>query len=229
LVTDAQRLLAAGDVEGAHGKVNQLPDNDTLRTSPEVKAVEASWADSVFQRAAQEVDIAKRRVLLGRVSAATLVDQERRRKAADMLHDLDTTGATNPDSLPAATQNAATAGTASSGDHPLPNGLAPNPFDTPAAKPSKDGSSKTATPSAADKPKDQGTAATPPSGVDPMKTALDGNDGPAKARKMLEPKVWSGRASPEEIKMLIAICRQMHDSACVSRARQLLQDSSNKK
>jgi len=212
LVTDAQRLLAASDIEGAHSKVNQLPEGDNLRNSPEVKAVEAAWADSVFTRVGQEADLAKRKALLGRVSNASMVDPERRRKASDMLHDVDTAGSATGEPSPGSTAPSPVPSSTGTGDA-LP------------AKTGKDAPKAAPTTGAADKPKDKDSStATSSGGADPMKTALDGNDGPAKARKMLEPKVWSGRASPEEIKMLIAICRQMHDAACVSRARLLLQD-----
>jgi len=52
--------------------------------------------------------------------------------------------------------------------------------------------------------------------------ALQGRDGEAKARAQLEPRVWSGRASPEEIRMLRAICKHMGDRACIDRASALL-------
>ena len=41
-------------------------------------------------------------------------------------------------------------------------------------------------------------------------------------RKSLEPKVWSGKASMTEIRMLKAICSHMGDRACRDRAAQML-------
>ncbi len=56
------------------------------------------------------------------------------------------------------------------------------------------------------------TGGTPnPSGIDE-----------AQIRRGLEPKVWSGKASVEEIRMLKAICSHMGDRACRDRAAQML-------
>jgi hypothetical protein len=52
--------------------------------------------------------------------------------------------------------------------------------------------------------------------------AAQGRDGEVKARAQLEPKVWGGRASAEEIRLLRAICKHMGDRACSDRASALL-------
>jgi hypothetical protein len=44
----------------------------------------------------------------------------------------------------------------------------------------------------------------------------------AQMRKQLEPRVWGGRASVEDIKMLKAICGHMGDHACRNRAAEIL-------
>jgi ABC transport system ATP-binding/permease protein len=44
----------------------------------------------------------------------------------------------------------------------------------------------------------------------------------AQMRKQLEPRVWGGRASVEDIRMLKAICGHMGDHACRSRASEML-------
>lgn len=46
--------------------------------------------------------------------------------------------------------------------------------------------------------------------------------GEAAIRKQLEPKVWGGRGSIDDIKMLRAICGHMGDHACRNRASELL-------
>jgi len=48
------------------------------------------------------------------------------------------------------------------------------------------------------------------------------DDGERKARKMLEPRVFSGRGTIDEARMLKAICRHQKDAACVARANQIL-------
>ena len=44
----------------------------------------------------------------------------------------------------------------------------------------------------------------------------------AQTRKQLEPKVWGGRGSVDDIRMLKAICSHMGDHACRNRAAEML-------
>jgi hypothetical protein len=67
------------------------------------------------------------------------------------------------------------------------------------------------------------SAVVPPPPVPPtlesaQKAALDGR--PADVKKILEPRVMSGRATPEEAKLLRASCKQMGDTACVDAVKQ---------
>ena len=41
-------------------------------------------------------------------------------------------------------------------------------------------------------------------------------------RRGIEGKVWSGKASEQEIRLLIAICRHQRDTACKDRANAML-------
>jgi hypothetical protein len=61
---------------------------------------------------------------------------------------------------------------------------------------------------------------TPPSSDNPGDGVLD--DGERKARRALEPRVWSGRGTIDEVRMLKAICRHQKDALCVERANQVL-------
>jgi hypothetical protein len=65
-------------------------------------------------------------------------------------------------------------------------------------------------------------AASEPANSRAADLALEGRDGEARARAQLEPKVWNGRATPEEIRMLRAICKHMGDRPCSDRAAALL-------
>ncbi|MDC0744425.1 serine/threonine protein kinase [Polyangium mundeleinium] len=47
-------------------------------------------------------------------------------------------------------------------------------------------------------------------------------------RRQLEPKVWSGRATEREIKLLIAICRHQRDQGCRTRATAALKQQQSK-
>jgi len=214
VLEEAKRLSESGDHDAAHTKLGQLPDSSPLRDSAVVREIEGKWADEMFARAATSTDLPKRRSLLEQVSSAPLVDAERRKRAADMIAQMDTDG-TDIKDFPVAdgkSKDASAAGTV----------LAPNPFDgsksPPAATTGKPPPSTTTTAT--------GTAATgtgTPATADNARDAiLNKEDGEARARRMLEPRVWSGRATVDEIKMLRAICRHQRDSACVAKCSALL-------
>ncbi len=226
VLAEAKRLAAAGDLAGAHQKLSAMPESSPLRQSKDVFDIESRWADDKFAQAATQSDVGKRKALLGEVATAKLVDAERRKRAADQLAMLDQ-GGTDPNALPVAAQDvdgaAAPAGTL------LPNGLAPNPFDETKKEASSSTPPRTAATTAEAEPKAPAsppTAATPKSAAtdDARKEALKGSEGEEKARRMLEPRVWSGRATVDEIKMLRAICRHQHDSACASRCTAMLKE-----
>jgi hypothetical protein len=64
------------------------------------------------------------------------------------------------------------------------------------------------------------TAAAPP--VEATPAAASGMSAYEKQRRSLEPKVWGGRATEEEIRLLKAICSHMGDHACRNRAQAML-------
>ncbi|MBI5537422.1 MAG: FHA domain-containing protein [Deltaproteobacteria bacterium] len=219
-ITEAKRLAATGDLEAAHNKLtSEIAESSPLRDNPEVKRIEGQWADAQMQKAAQETDPAKKRALYASVAGARLVDADKRKAASDELGKLDN-GGIDPGTLPpvAARADAAVAptgdktpgATTTDPGKPLPTGIAP--ADTSKDKPP----SKDKTPAGKDK-----TGGNPDIGA----TVLE--DGEAKARKALEPRVWSGRATVDEVRMLKAICRHQKDSACVARANQMLQQMQN--
>ena len=219
-IAEAKRLAEAGDLEGAHQKLIALiPEGSPLADDPEVKRIEGLWADSLMQKAALEVaDPAKRKAMLAQVSGARLVDADRRKRAADELIKLDS-GGTSASSLPVASatpavdaggaQQPATATAATT-----PTAPTANPYDGPDDK----NKTKVAAP---DTKKDPVTPATASTGQDHRDVALDSE---AKARKMLEPRVWGGRATIDEVRMLKAICKHQKDAACVARANGILAD-----
>jgi pSer/pThr/pTyr-binding forkhead associated (FHA) protein len=216
VLEEAKELAAQGDLDLAHNRiVTGLPGSSSLRDGPEARDIEARWADSVLARADQEQDVAAKRVLLNSVAQATTVDGARRRSAADKLKDVDYLG-TDIHELPKANKPAA----------PQPAAAAPPP---PALDPLPAPAPKPARPVLAADP-----WSTPPSAHSPAAAAgdgpnsraadlaLEGRDGEARARAQLEPKVWNGRATPEEIRMLRAICKHMGDRPCSDRAAALL-------
>jgi hypothetical protein len=71
-------------------------------------------------------------------------------------------------------------------------------------------------------PFDTPPAATTQKTADPPPAPVGGPPDEAAMRRSLEPKVWGGRASVEEIRLLKAICSHMGDRACRDRANAML-------
>ncbi|MDI3290382.1 serine/threonine protein kinase [Polyangium sp. 15x6] len=66
------------------------------------------------------------------------------------------------------------------------------------------------------------TTKTTPSPSPSSNTRVYTNDEESVMRRQLEPKVWSGRATEQDIKLLIAICRHQRDQGCRDRAIAML-------
>ncbi|MEP7120626.1 MAG: FHA domain-containing protein [Byssovorax sp.] len=185
LLKKAVELLGAKDIEGAHQKIQEIPENSTVRDDPQVKDVEGAWADSMFAKVDQAPDSAAKKVILHAVSATPTVDAERRKKAADLVREIE--AKEPPPPVP----------TYAGGDFPRPAGSSVAAV-TPSATPS-------ATPVA-------GPASTIPTGL----AAEDAK------RKALEPKVFGGRGTIDDIRMLKAICSHLGNRECRDRASALL-------
>ena len=185
MLKKAVELLAAKDIDGAHLKIQEIPETSTVRDEPAVKDVEGAWADSVFAKVEQAQDTAAKKVLLHSVSATPTVDAERRKKAADLVREIE--AKEPPPPIP----------TYAGGDFPRPTGALP-PSTTPSATPS-------ATPAA--------------TGGSSIPTGLAAEDA---KRKALEPKVFGGRGTIDDIRMLKAICSHLGNRECRDRASALL-------
>src|SRR6185312_8983706 len=125
LLKQALEKLAAKDIAGAHLKVQEIPESSTVRDDPAVKEVEGAWADTMFAKVEQAPDSASKKALLHTVSATPTVDAERRKKAADLVREIE---AKEPPP-PVPTYN---------GDFPRPAGTgtaATTPSATPSATP----------------------------------------------------------------------------------------------
>ena len=223
VLEEAKRLSEGNDHEAAHAKLGELPEGSPLRDSSLVREIEGKWADEAFARAATASDLATRRAILDEIAAAKMVDAERRSRAANMRNAMDG-DATAPDSLPVV------AAAEKDGGKVGPSAvLAPNPFDTDNGSSTPDStkpggtakSTATSPPKSTAPPKPTTTAKGPDDARDAI---LNKDDGEARARRMLEPRVWSGRATVDEIKMLRAICRHQRDSACVGRCSSMLRE-----
>jgi pSer/pThr/pTyr-binding forkhead associated (FHA) protein len=205
LLEEIKALAAQGNLDAAHQRIAvDVATFPSLSEAPETRDIESRWADATLVRAGQEHDVTTRRTLLSSVAQATMVDAGRRRVAADKLKEADFLG-TDVKELPKAkTSTQAAAEPATKQARPV---LAADPWSTPAPPPTRAGSAPTTPDSSIARATD---------------LAMQGRDGEAKARAQLEPRVFGGRASPEEIRMLRAICKHMGDRVCVDRTTALL-------
>jgi pSer/pThr/pTyr-binding forkhead associated (FHA) protein len=219
---DAKRKCAAGDCETAHDELAGVAGESPVRATPDFKDVENKWADQELAKGDAETDSAKKHRLYQRVAQDVAVDASRRKAAADKLQALDTVAAiptATPTSLPVAPPPDVPDTTAKpdstkrappppdTSTPPPPNTSvaampAPPPTTTVAAAPTKTGGT------ADDRERQAALQATTP-------------DAKAAFKSQLEQKVYSGRASDTEIRMLIATCKELGDKMCVSQARQI--------
>jgi pSer/pThr/pTyr-binding forkhead associated (FHA) protein len=189
---EAQEKLGAKDYEGAHRKALEIPESSPARDDPAFKAIEASWADAMFRRVEQATANAQKKTLLKEINATPSVDAERRKKAADMVSDIE---AKEPPPPPPPPPPPVQYNPAES--HPPAHGGAPS---NPASTPSANKVELNAVP-----------------GAIPQDLAEEDLQ-----RKLLEPKVWGGRGTLDDIRMLKAICSHLGNKECRDRAAALL-------
>jgi len=194
---DAKASLDAGQIDQAHELLEGIPDTSAVREDPIFKQIEARWADTLFEKAAYEGLTNEQKFdMLAQVASTSSVDRDRRDKAIQMLEELKTR-----DPM---LENRKTPPRPPRPTEPGPGaGYLPNPYGTQAPTPAPPASTATKVP-------------------DSVPTAPLDSSGYAAQRKALEPKVWGGKASAEEIRMLRAICSHMGDRACRDRAAAML-------
>ena len=184
LLKAALEKLAAKDIDGAHLKVQEIPESSTVRDDPGVKEVEGAWADQQFAKVEQAPDSAAKKAILRTVSATPTVDAERRKKAADIVREIE----------------------AKEPPPPAPTYLGGGDFRP---------SGTAATPTASAAP----TAVVSAGGGASIPIGLPAEDA---QRKQLEPKVYGGYATIDEIRLLKAICSHLSNRECRDRAGAIL-------
>jgi len=209
LLREAKKFCTSDDCEAAHERVqSEIPEASRWRNSQDFKDIERQWAEVVLGRAGREPDSATKRALYQRVAQAMSVDAERRKLAADRLQDLDSSGrtvATDPMALPPMTVK------------PHPDDLLARPeASRKAAAPTGDAVVPLASAASSNH-----AAASVDDRV--RQLALVGTtDSKVQLRQELEPRVYSGRASEAEVRLLISTCKDLSDKACVQQARAAL-------
>jgi pSer/pThr/pTyr-binding forkhead associated (FHA) protein len=228
VVDQAKQLCAGGDCETAHERLGTIVDSSPMRGTQDFKDVENKWADEVLARADREPDVATKRAMYQRVAQSMTVEPTRRKAGADKLQELDMSAgatATNPMQLPVA----------SSG--PGPEDAVPAPIAPPRAEavrrpvvvvappPEPLAASTVNVPPPLPPPPTLPVTASPkPSagGVDDRERqlALQGTqDSKILLKQQLEQRVYTGKASDTEIRLLISTCKDLGDKPCVQQAR----------
>jgi len=208
---EAKRLCENNDCEAAHAKLlSAIAESSRWRESDDFKSVESRWAEALLARADASPDTAFKRGLYQRVSQTMSVDSQRRKLAADRLQQLDANGGAalaDPTDLPAA------------------------PGAPPNRSRIEDASAPTATRGDAGR-KLAAEAAAPATGTGTSveererQLALQGTpDARLQLKQQLEPRVYGGKASEAEIRLLISTCKELGDRGCTQQARSVLNAS----
>ncbi len=212
----AKKLSTSGDLEGAHRALGAMSATSPLRNSREFREVENRWADNLLEHADAESDIAVKRALYQRVAQAMTVEPTRRKAGADKLQELDAVAST------AGANRMQVLSTASaSGDAP---GVATGRPD--AGRRVFIAAESPATPPAFVPPPPTlpvTTSPRPPGGSmddHERQLALQGTqDSKMLLKQQLEQRVYSGKATDTEIRLLISTCKDLGDKPCVQEAR----------
>jgi hypothetical protein len=136
LLKEAKGLLVKGDVEGAMQRASGIPESSNLRASTEFRAIQETWADSLFEKAAKATDPTEKRVLLDRIATTPSVDPARRKRAADELEAL-SKAAVDITELPSDEEETGDADAASDKTDASAKKAAAAPKTTPTAAPRK--------------------------------------------------------------------------------------------
>jgi pSer/pThr/pTyr-binding forkhead associated (FHA) protein len=221
---DAKRKCAAGDCDGAHDELATISEGSPVRASQDFKDLMNRWADQTLARADAEQDSARKHALYQKVASDMAVDPARRKQAADRLQALDAVAAiptATPLTLPQASSALPPdAVTTTRPDAGRRTALAPEPNYAPPPPPPQTVAAAPPLP-----PPTQPVVATPKPGGDDRErqAALQATTQDAKAalKAQLEQKVYSGRGTDTDIRLLIATCKELGDKMCVQQARQI--------
>jgi pSer/pThr/pTyr-binding forkhead associated (FHA) protein len=222
VLDEAKRICGggAGDCELAHTKIESaIPESSHFRESQAFKDIESQWAQSLIDRADTTADLGAKRELYQRVAQTVGVDPTRRKVAADRLQQLDSSAAAvsaNAMELPIAPPPSASAPSSSSNSSKARDEALAVSTHTDSGR---RGAVAAAEPAA--------TGASPSPAVTPASVeekerqlALQGTpDAKLALKQQLETRVYGGRASDAEIRLLISTCKDLGDRSCVQQAR----------
>jgi hypothetical protein len=227
VLAEAKKLCNDGDCETAHTRLDaNIPESSRWRDTEEFREVESQWAQTVIDRADAVSDMTAKRDLYHRVAQTMGVDATHRKVAADRLQQLDanpTAPPTNAMELPSAVASAPSkprdredAGSyamrTDAGRRPLlvaaematTAPLGPSIAAAPATTPTVGGGSA----NYEERERQLALQGTP--------------DAKLTLKQQLEPRVYGGKASDAEVRLLISTCKDLGDKGCVQQARAVL-------
>jgi pSer/pThr/pTyr-binding forkhead associated (FHA) protein len=101
-LAEARELLKRGNVRGAQQKAAELPPGAPGRNTAEFRAIQAAYADHLFELADKATHPADKRALYDEIARTTSIDSARRQRANDRLNALGMEEAVNIADLPRA-------------------------------------------------------------------------------------------------------------------------------
>lgn len=218
IVVEAKKACTIDDCEASHVAINtRLPEGSPWRDSADFHQIEQLWAESVLKKARAEADPNARRALLQRVVASPKVEANQRKQANDMIAQLVDQPAPTPSELPVAV---AAKDSGTSLVVAPPTTAPPPPAPTPRPTPTSHTTVTNATTTQTAPPPAPPPAPKPTVNVDEKAREAALNGQPALVRQLLEARVMSGHATPEQARLVRAACKQMGDSACAEAIKQ---------
>ncbi len=229
-------------VERARGAVRAEPAEalrllgtlpEPRRRAPDAAELTGQAADGLLREASKEADPAKRRPLLAPLLASPMVDAERRRQANDLLRPIEVVP---PPPMPAAAETAPARASAGARERPPPRErLGGEEPAEPGVEAPRTASARAREREGRDR---EGAARPPPRTIKEPKEGepafnasqiVEGNQSrddqaarEAAARRQLEGRMQSGKATVDDLRMLKAICQHQEDSGCRERAQEAL-------
>lgn len=191
----AKSLFDNGDVEMAHTRLTNIPDDSLARDDPTFAKIAGAWADAIFTEVRElgDTKLEEQQKLLHKiVKANTTVDAARRSKALELMQEVSEKG------------NLAMPKVA-----PIRRIARPSRASQPASDIYDDpGESSGATTGG-------GEPDSPDEGSKSGATDYEG------MKQALEPKVFGGTATKKEVAKLRAVCAHLKDAACRDKAAQI--------
>jgi pSer/pThr/pTyr-binding forkhead associated (FHA) protein len=101
-VDEALKLLEGNDIEGAHKKLLEIPEDDRPTDDPNFQKVEGAWADVRFAQVDAASDSVEKKRILREIVSTLSVDAQRRSRASKMISDIEAKEPPTPSNEPRA-------------------------------------------------------------------------------------------------------------------------------